>query len=299
MAAAKIPDWERFFREVDEELCSISTVFWTMTSGREHRVEWVHRKGKWGLSPILPPKGSLRTSYLSCIHRIPERTRFWKKLHSRMGDGGRVVVATQGCQGTYPVPPRLAGAIADAPSVGTLLQEMSNAGLSACCAKVHLVRRAVPRAVWRTWLLQGCFSDMDYCDEEEIEGYCSILPKRVEVTMAYYILVGLKLGPQSGLIDIRPSKTHGLSACARADLKVGWSLLSVPFHEAPKGKGKKTNEWHRRKAVIGIHRCSTIYRLLNNSKTPNCRLTTAGVVQTTRGVRAGEELTLDYSAEPS
>jgi hypothetical protein len=287
-------NWENFFRGVDREILRESKVFWTMTSGREHRVQWVCRSGKWGLTKILPPKGSMRASYLSCIHRVPERTRFWKKLHALLGDGGRVLIATQGCQGVYPVPPRLAGSIPDCPSVGTLLHEMTAAGFSSCCAKVHLIHRQLPLNTWKSWLMQGCFSDLDYCDREEIEAFCRQLKDPLVVTMAYYILAGIKLGPQSGIIDIRPSNVHGLSACARQDIDKGWVLLAVPFESASRRCGTNTAEWHHRDRKIGLHRCSTVYRLFNHSPRPNCILTRDGLIHTVRPVTAGEELTLDY-----
>jgi hypothetical protein len=287
--------WKKFFKDIDKELSKESKVLWTMTSGKEHKVKWLHNKGKWGLTPIFPEKGSTKVSYLSCIHRIPERNRFWKTLHSKMGDGGRVLVMTQGCQGTYPVPPRLAGSIPDAPSVETLLKEMSFNGFTAFCAKLHLVKRSVPREIWRSWLLQGCFSDMNYCDKAELEGYSQTLPKIVEVVMCYYILVGIKLGPQSGLIDIRPSKTHGLSACARTCLKKDWVLLAIPSKEEKKSKGTKSQEWHLKKSGIGLHLCSTIYRLFNHAATPNCYLTKEGLLKTSKAIKAGEELTLNYN----
>jgi hypothetical protein len=273
-----------------------SRVFWTMTSGREHRVQWVCRGKKWGLTKVLPPKGCMRASYLSCIHRIPERSRFWKKLHALLEDGGRVMVATQGCQGIYPAPPRLVGAIPDCPSVADLLREMSASGLSSCCARVHIVRRQLPVATWKSWLLQGCFSDLEYCDKEEINAFCSQLPDPLEIMMAYYVLVGVKLGPQSGVIDLRPSSIHGLSACARHDIPSGWILLAIPFESTPTTRGTKSTEWHLRRPdkKIGLHRCSTVYRLFNHSSSPNCALTSEGLVQTLRPVLAGEELTLDY-----
>jgi len=295
----KDPTWKGFFRKVDDELCRVSKTFWTMTGGKEHRVRWVCNKGKWGLTPIYPTKGSQRVSYLSCVHRIPERTRFWKKLHVLMGDGGRVVVFTQGCQATYPVPPRLAGIVPDAPSVEDLIKEMSHAGLTACCAKVYLIKREVPKTKWSNWLLSGCFSDMNYCDKAEIEGFIKTLQDPVEVIMSYYCLVGIKLGPQSGLIDIRPSSVHGLSACARAELKPNWVLLSVPSIEKKVSRGGVTAEWHSRGKKIGLHLCSTVYRLFNHSSTPNCRLTSEGLIMTNRVIEAGEELTLDYNAVPS
>jgi hypothetical protein len=130
-----------------------------------------------------------------------------------------VLVITQGCQGTLPIPPRIASSFPDCPSIETLIQEMQKSGLSALCPKVHIVKRTIAKPVWRKWLLEGCFTDMDYCDRLEIEDYCEGLPENVEVLMAYYIVVGIKLGPQNGLIHIRPSKTHGLSACARTRLE--------------------------------------------------------------------------------
>jgi hypothetical protein len=289
--------WKEFFRDIDKELSKEAKVLWTMTKGKEHKIQWIFKKGKWGLTPMLPRKGSARVSCLSCVHRIPERNRFWKKLHSRMGDGGRVLVMTQGCQGTYPVPPRLAGSIPDAPSVETLLKEMSFNGFTAFCAKVHLVKRTVPKEIWSSWLLQGCFSDMNYCDRAELEGYCHTLPQNVEVLMSYYILVGIKLGPQSGLIDIRPSRIHGLSACARTSLKKSWVLLSIPNHKEHKSKGTKSKEWHLKKSGIGLHLCSTIYRLFNHSKYANCHLSPDGLIKTSRDINAGEELTLNYSRQ--
>jgi hypothetical protein len=92
--------WKAFFKDVDRELSKESKVLWTMTNGKEHKVEWVYKNKNWGLTPIFPDEGSKRVSYLSCIHRVPERNRFWKLLHSKMGDGGRVLVMTQGSQGT-------------------------------------------------------------------------------------------------------------------------------------------------------------------------------------------------------
>jgi hypothetical protein len=175
---------------------------------------------------------------------------------------------------------------------------MSFNGFTAFCAKVHLVKRIVPKKIWTSWLLQNCFSDMNYCDKAELEGYCQTLPHDVEVIMAYYILVGIKLGPQSGLIDIRPSKTHGLSACARSSLKENWVLLSIPNQKEKKSEGTKSKEWHLKKAGIGLHLCSTIYRLFNHSSSPNCHLTTEGLIKTSRGIEAGEELTLNYNSSP-
>jgi hypothetical protein len=290
--------WKNFFKDIDAELSKESKVLWTMTSGKEHRVEWVCKKGKWGLTPIFPKKGATRASYLSCVHRIPERNRFWKSLHSKMGDGGRVLVMTQGCQGTYPVPPRLVASIPDAPSVETLLKEMSFNGFTAFCAKVHLIKRSVTKKTWSSWLLQGCFSDMNYCDKAELEGYSQTLPENIEVVMCYYILVGIKLGPQSGLIDIRPSKVHGLSACARTKLGKDWVLLSIPSQIEQKREATKSKEWHLKKKGIGLHLCSTIYRLFNHANNPNCYLDLQGLIKTCRTISAGEELTLDYNHRP-
>jgi SET domain-containing protein len=49
-----------------------------------------------------------------------------------------------------------------------------------------------------------------------------------------------------------------------------------------------------KKQGIGLHRCSTIYRLFNHSKDPNCILTPNGTLQTLKAIGAGEELTLNY-----
>jgi hypothetical protein len=291
--------WKNFFRGVDLELSKLSKIFWTMTRGKEHQVRWVCHNGRWGLTDLLPPAGSQRVSYLSCIHRIPDRSRFWKNLHSLLADGGRVLVFTQGCQATYPIPPRLAGCVPDAPSVETLLREMNLSGLSSCCAKVHLVKRSVAKTLWAQWLMKGCFSDMDYCDRAEIENFCQTLPDVVEITMSYYILVGIKLGPQSGMIDIRPSCVHGLCGCARVALQEDWVLLSVPIRVAGQSEGGRSREWHRRGGKIGMHLCSTAYRLFNHSLQPNCRLTQKGLIKTNRFIEAGEELSLDYSANPA
>jgi hypothetical protein len=296
--SSKENSWTEFFRKVDQELLKESKVLWTMTEGKEHRVQWVCKNGNWGLTPMVPKKGATRVSYLSCIHRIPERNRFWKKLHQQMGDGGRVLVMTQGCQATYPIPPRLASCAPDTPSVETLLKEMNFNGFTAFCAKVHLVKRKVKKNIWQKWLLDGCFSDMDYCDSAELEGFCQTLPSNIEVVMAYYILVGIKLGPQSGLIDIRPSRVHGLSACARTPLEKNWTLLAIPNKKTTKKKGAKSNEWHLKHSGIGLHLCSTIYRLFNHNERPNCTLTSDGLIRTSRSIKAGEELSLDYSATP-
>jgi len=288
-----VSSWQRFFRDVDLELTKITQVFWTMTAGRQHKVRWLFRNGKWALSNLCPEQGALKVSYLSCIHRIPDRVRFWRKLYKLMGDGGRVVIATQGCQAVYPIPPRLAGSIPDAPSVGMLLSEMNAAGFSSCCAKVHLIRRSVPRSTWIGWLKSGCFSDMDYLDQAEVETFALTLPEHLEVIMAYYILVGIKLAHQNGLLDLRPSAVHGLTACARTDLPADTILLVVPAVVAPRGLGTKSREWHQRRRGVGLHVCSTSYRLFNHSSNPNCRLTDKAVIRTLREVMAGEELTLN------
>jgi hypothetical protein len=291
--------WQKFFRGVDQELSEAAQVFWTMTAGRQHKVRWIFRNGKWSLSDLWPEPGTLKASYLSCIHRVPDRVRFWRRLYNLMGDGGRVIIATQGCQAVYPIPPRLAGSIPDAPSVGALLSETAAAGFASCCAKVHLIRRSVPRNTWIGWLKAGCFSDMDYLDQAEIEAFSATLPEQLEVGMAYYILVGIKLAHQNGLLDLRPSAVHGLTACTRTSLPGGTILLVVPVIAAPRGLGTKSREWHQRRRGVGLHVCSTSYRLFNHSTQPNCQLSDKGVIRTLRPVMAGEELTLDYEALPT
>jgi len=262
-------------------------------------VRWVCRGGKWGLTGVLPDSGALRVSYLSCIHRIADRTRFWRGLFSRMGDGGRVVVATQGCQAAYPIPPRLAGCVPDAPSVEALLNEMSACGFTSCCAKVHIVTREVPKSDWAKWLMGGCFSDLDCIAPTEVKSFVFSLPDTVKVHMVYYILVGIKLAHQNGLLALRPSDVHGLTACARTDLSENLILLVVPCRPASKNYGTKSREWHRRGRGVGLHVCSSSYRLLNHADHPNGLLTESGIIRTVRPVRAGEELTLDYGALPA
>lgn len=291
--------WVGFFRDIDRELREVSKVFWTMTKRGEHRVQWKLSGGKWGLTKTIPPKGCERVSFFSCVHRVRERTRFWKKLYERMGDGGRVLILTQGCQSVCPVPPRLAAAVPDAPSVESLLKEMRASGFVSCCAKVHLVRRNVKRETWIDWLGQGCFSDADYCDRVELRGFGHTLGEEVEVVMAYYILVGIKLGAQSGYLDVRPSQVHGLSGCARTMIKKDAVILSVPTSESGGRMGTMGREWHKRGRRIGLHLCSTVYRLFNHSDAPNCRITKGGLIKTSKKLEAGEELTLNYSIDPA
>ena len=76
-------------------------------------------------------------------------------------------------------------------------------------------------------------------------------------------------------------------------------ILSVPMTESGERMGTRGREWHKRGRKIGLHLCSTVYRLFNHSESPNCRITKGGLVKTSKNLEAGEELTLDYSAEPA
>lgn len=111
-------------------------------------------------------------------------------------------------------------------------------------------------------------------------------------------------GKYQGVLELRPDGHGGLGTFARCDIPFGALRLWFIGESVDECRGCPTHavtvldengsecdvDARRMPRVVGAH-------MVNHSSHPNCEMSEYGCIVNTRPLRAGEELTIDYSPE--